>query len=96
MPKSGSSIYVGSPQETPEDVASRVTDFLAKKFPKQSPAEALAALPAEEREAWLGALNANEQAALEYEWQFWSRPNQRVPQNNKWKILILLAGRGFG
>jgi phage terminase large subunit-like protein len=45
---------------------------------------------------WLGSLSEPELAALEYDWNFFARPNQRNPFNNKWKILLLLAGRGFG
>lgn len=93
--KKGATIYVGTDQETPEDVVSRVTDILAKKFPNQSPAEALAGLPPLERAAWLGSLSENEQSQLEYSWDFWARPNQREPKI-PYKVLILLAGRGFG
>ncbi len=93
--KTGSRIYVGTPEETPIDVVSRVTDYLARKFPNQSPAEALAGLPTDERAAWLASLTPSEQAQLEYTWDFWARPNQREPKT-PYKVLILMAGRGYG
>ena len=93
--KTGSRIYVGTPEETPIDVVSRVTDYLARKFPNQSPAEALAGLPTDERAAWLDSLNPSEQAQLEYTWDFWSRPKQREPKVS-YKIWLIVSGRGFG
>jgi phage terminase large subunit-like protein len=38
----------------------------------------------------------NEQAeALRYDWHFWARPNQFLPDGD-WFIWLILAGRGFG
>ena len=33
--------------------------------------------------------------ALEYDWQFWARPNQLAPAGD-WRTWLALAGRGFG
>lgn len=32
---------------------------------------------------------------LLYDWEYWSRPEQRIPQTD-WQTWLLLAGRGFG
>ena len=93
--KGGSAPYNNSPEETPEDACSRISSYLAEKYPESSPAEALAALPTAERLEWLNGLSAEEQKVLEYTWSFWCRPNQREPKH-AYKILIILAGRGFG
>lgn len=61
-----------------------------------SPASELAMLAPAEREAVLADFTPEELAALEYDWLgFWSRPNQRPPQQT-WKVWLILAGRGFG
>lgn len=93
--KTGCIINNGMPQEAPEDVINRISDHLAKKYPLLSPAQALAALPETERNAWIGSLTVDQQAALEFTWPFWARPNQREPKG-RYKTLLLLAGRGYG
>jgi phage terminase large subunit-like protein len=40
-------------------------------------------------------LSAAEAAALLFEWNFWSRQNQRAPEG-PWANWLILAGRGFG
>ena len=95
MPKSSNRVYTGTIDEKPEEVVARITQHLAERFPNQSVAQTLADLPADERRAWFDSLSLNEQSALEYEWQFWARPNQREPKD-LYKIWIILAGRGFG
>ncbi len=93
--KHGCLPHIGTTQETAEEAAARISDFLAKKFPEQSPAEALAGLPLNERMQWLSTLGPAEQAALEYEWGFWARPNQREPKV-PYKVWLILSGRGYG
>ncbi len=88
-------IVSGTAEETAEDAVGRISSFLANKYPHQSPAESLASLPHAERMQWLDTLSESEQAALEYEFRFWARPKQREPKV-PYKILVLLAGRGFG
>ncbi len=61
----------------------------------QSPAEMLARLPASERAAELEALDGEARAALETQWSFWARPDQRMPLG-EWSIWLPLAGRGWG
>lgn len=34
-------------------------------------------------------------AALNYDWDFWARPNQKPPEGN-WTTWMVMAGRGFG
>jgi phage terminase large subunit-like protein len=60
-----------------------------------SPAVSLASLPPAERAAILADLSDDEVAQLEYDWQFWARPNQLAPGGD-WRTWLLLAGRGFG
>lgn len=43
----------------------------------------------------LQSLTATELTALEWDWEFWARPNQLPPQGD-WRVWLLLAGRGFG
>ncbi len=60
-----------------------------------SPAEILAALPAEEREALLASLDVETRAYLATHWAFWARPDQ-LPPDSDWSMWLLLAGRGWG
>jgi phage terminase large subunit-like protein len=52
-------------------------------------------LPADERRALLDALSDDEARRLEYDWLYWSRPEQRAPAGD-WRTWLVLAGRGFG
>lgn len=61
-----------------------------------SPAQILAALTPEEREATLETLAPEVKAALRWEWDFWARPNQLEPIGSAWTTWLILAGRGFG
>lgn len=82
--------------EKPEEVAARISGYIADKFPQLAPAIALSKLPRDEQLAWFSTMTDADVSALEWDWNFFARPNQRNPFNNKWKTLILLAGRGFG
>jgi phage terminase large subunit-like protein len=62
----------------------------------QSPAEKLAALSAEQQEAFIATLSEGEAEALLTDWRgFLARPDQLAPEGD-WDIWMLLAGRGFG
>ena len=61
----------------------------------KSEAELLAELSEKEKEKFYATLSDQEAIALEYSWEFWSRPEQRAPPGN-WKSWLILAGRGFG
>ncbi len=61
----------------------------------QSPAELLAALPADERERKLATLDTETRAYLATHWEFWARPDQLMPAGD-WSIWLPLAGRGWG
>lgn len=52
-------------------------------------------LPPEEVAEALKKLSPAELEELQYNWPFFARPNQLPPEGN-WKILLALAGRGFG
>lgn len=45
--------------------------------------------------ALLGGASPRELAALAYDWDFWSRPDQRAPRH-EWRVWLILAGRGWG
>jgi phage terminase large subunit-like protein len=63
---------------------------------KLSRAEQLAALPAEDREAFWASLTDAEKAGLEFDWEgIWARPEQREPPGS-WRTWMYLAGRGAG
>jgi phage terminase large subunit-like protein len=67
-----------------------------------SKASLIASLPEAEREAIFSKMSPERQRALIYDWDFWSRPEQRAPTHNprrtdgKWSTWLLLSGRGFG
>lgn len=96
MPTRDKAPIINTIRESPEHIAARISGYIAEKFPELSPAEALAKLTNEERAAWLSTLSTQDAKALEWSWDFFARPNQRNPHKNKWKTLLLLAGRGFG
>ena len=55
----------------------------------------LASLPEGPRDRIIGSLSPDEALALLYDWRFWARPSQLPPQG-RWRVWLLLAGRGFG
>lgn len=60
-----------------------------------SPAQILAGLSPEEREALLAEMSPEVLARLRYDWDFWARPNQLPPEGD-WTTWLVLSGRGFG
>src|ERR1035438_2699166 len=63
---------------------------------QDSKASWLISLPKEQRQQVLSQFSDAEVSALLYDWQFWSRPNQRAPTERPWTTWMILAGRGFG
>jgi predicted phage terminase large subunit-like protein len=61
----------------------------------QSPAEILAGLPSDQRDAELAKLSVEVRAHLRWHWPFWARPNQLEPPGD-WRVWAAVAGRGFG
>lgn len=65
-------------------------------------AEAFLALPIEERARRVELLTDEEASVLMYDWDFWARPNQRIPTRNprtadgSWTTWLIKAGRGYG
>lgn len=59
-----------------------------------SVAEQLATLPEEHRKAFLAELSPQEREALQWDWSFWSRPDQRPPGD--FSIWVVSNGRGSG
>ena len=55
----------------------------------------LKSLPPLQAQAWLNSLSDKEAAALQYDWEFWARDDQIMPQGN-WYTWLALAGRGWG
>lgn len=43
----------------------------------------------------LSSLSPEEMNRLNYDWEFWARPNQLPPEGD-WNTWVVLAGRGFG
>lgn len=58
-------------------------------------AERFAEIPKPERDAILAEFSDEQLAALEYDWEFWGRPNQIEPGGD-WSTWFVNAGRGFG
>jgi phage terminase large subunit-like protein len=58
-------------------------------------AEKLALLSEEARTAMLAQFSDEEWDALEYDWNFWSRPSQQAPLGN-WLGWLIMTGRGWG
>src|SRR5512146_95525 len=58
-------------------------------------AEQFRELPPEEKASRIARLTEAEANALLYDWEFWARPNQRMPVGD-WTYWVVLAGRGFG
>jgi phage terminase large subunit-like protein len=55
----------------------------------------LASLPEGLRDSLIASLSPNEALALLHDWRFWARSNQ-LPPEGRWRVWLLLAGRGFG
>jgi phage terminase large subunit-like protein len=60
-----------------------------------SPAQRLAALPADQRAELLQGLDAGALTALSHCWRLWARPDQ-LPPPGDWRTWLILAGRGWG
>jgi phage terminase large subunit-like protein len=60
-----------------------------------SPAQIFAAMSEEEQEEALKKFSPEMMAHLRYDWKFWARPNQLIPEGD-WTTWLILAGRGFG
>lgn len=64
---------------------------------EQSIAERIAMLSPAEQKKTLGGLSREQQEALKYDWNFWGRPKQLIPvQDREWDILWANAGRAWG
>ncbi len=55
----------------------------------------LASLPETLRNEILAALTPSQAQRIVYDWPFWARASQ-LPPAGKWRVWLLLAGRGFG
>lgn len=91
---------IGSPNESPKIIQTRFAKYIADKFQLMSPAKAMALLPRDQRDLWLATLAEAELSALQYDWNFWARPAQRIPDTlpngKKWKTAVICCGRGWG
>lgn len=61
----------------------------------RSPAQLFAALPELERQKQLESLPLEVQASLAFNWNWWARPDQHIPEGD-WTTWLILAGRGWG
>lgn len=57
----------------------------------KSLAQIVAELPDDERQSVLDGLDME---TLVWDWSFWSRPEQRPPDDDSWNVWLYLAGRG--
>lgn len=58
-------------------------------------AERVSLMPADEREEFLRGLGKNLDN-LQYDWDFWARPEQQIEFDESWSITVLRAGRSAG
>lgn len=63
---------------------------------RPSAAERLLRLPAGERRRALARLSDAQYEALNYDWEFWARPEQLAPAGQDWITWGIIAGRGAG
>lgn len=62
-----------------------------------SPAEAVARMPAAERQAFFDSLDEDEATALQWTWRgWWGRPKQLLPPFGGWNVWLNMGGRGVG
>ena len=59
----------------------------------KSLAQIIAELPEEQRAEVLAGMDPD---ALQWDWEFWGRPEQQRPDGEDWNIWMYLAGRGAG
>ncbi len=52
-------------------------------------------LPPQELAKWAAELTNEQAYVLGYDWDFWARPDQRLPPGDWW-VWLILAGRGYG
>ncbi len=52
-------------------------------------------MPPQQAQAWIASLSEKEALALQYDWEFWARNDQLMPEGN-WFTWLALAGRGWG
>ena len=62
---------------------------------RKSKAELIASLNETERNKFYSSLTEQEAKYLEYDWDFWARPQQKTPDID-WSTWLILAGRGWG
>ena len=48
-----------------------------------------------ERNSFFNSLTEQELQQLEYDWDFWARPQQKIPKGD-WSTWLILSGRGWG
>src|SRR5262245_51845375 len=60
-----------------------------------SPIATLRALPPDEQARIVKQFSREEMEMIFYSWPLWRRPNQAPPEG-RWRIWLLLSGRGFG
>lgn len=72
-----------------------MTQEIMTENDNRSKAELVASLTQEARLALFSKYTDEELDLLQSDWDFWARPNQKLPPGN-WFTWLLLAGRGFG
>lgn len=62
----------------------------------RSAMERLAALPADEKQAWLKKCSPSDLLIIDAAFEAWAAPGQLQPDGPGWRVWLMMAGRGFG
>jgi hypothetical protein len=66
-----------------------------RTYDELSLAEKVAKFPQDKRDQIFAGYTQDDYASLDFDWNFWGRPEQLAPPGN-WDNWLILAGRGFG
>lgn len=70
-------------------------EYLREVAPEElSPAERL--LVQGDLKDFLATLSRKQKVRLHYKWDFWARPDQRLPTDDAWDVFAAISGRGSG
>ena len=66
-----------------------------RTYDELSLAEKVAKIPQGKRDQIFAGYTQDDYASIDFDWNFWGRPEQLTPPGN-WGNWLILAGRGFG
>lgn len=83
-----------------EQTTDRVREKLRRPHPHQieglSRAQKVALLSSKRKAAFFDSLTPEQLDGLYYDWNFWGRPAQHLPDGDWWTIALWTTGRGWG